>query len=105
MIDQEELPFGEAYARNEDPDTSHEAADNTEGEIASHLEKKVIKALELNPQGLTNHQIVEITHIVWNTITPRVRPLVRKGLVVDSGERRTGPTNRRCIVWKLKGQP
>ena len=63
------------------------------------LEAVVLSALREHPNGLTNHGLVRVTGIDWNTITPRIAPLVRKGLVFDSGKRREGPTNRSCIVW------
>jgi hypothetical protein len=94
--------YGElfAYARATDPDTSHEAAEHVRGELATKLEAVVLSALREHPNGLTNHGLVRVTGIDWNTITPRIAPLVRKGLVFDSGKRREGPTNRTCIVWK-----
>lgn len=102
MTDQSELDLnGEAYARNSDPGTSWAAAKAVEGELANRLESMVLVALRKHPEGLTNHQLVSETNVDWNTITPRVRPLVRKGFVQDSGERRIGPTNKKCIVWKL----
>lgn len=95
---------GEAHARKKDPNTSHEAAENTKGKIANRLETEILSALKRNPHGLTNHEIVAATGIDWNTATPRIAPLVRKNLVVDIGERRIGPTNRPGIVWKAKNQ-
>ena len=91
---------GEAHARSTDPETSEQAAERMRGEEANRVESVVLHALKRNPKGLTNHEIVEWTGLTWNTCTPRIRPLVRKGLVVDSGERRQGPTNRKCVVWK-----
>lgn len=95
-----ELPTGTALARHSDPDTSHQAAREIAGNIANALELTVLEAIRGNPQGLTNHEIVSVTGLTWNTATPRIRPLVRKGLVQDSGNRRIGTTNRKCIVWK-----
>lgn len=89
--------MNEAYARITDPDTSHKAANEVE---TSRLEQMVLVQLSSCPDGLTNHELVERTGCSWNTITPRLRPLVRKGLVVDSGTRRKGPTNKSCIVWR-----
>lgn len=98
---QTELPLsGEAWARRSDPGTSHEAALEVEGEQANRMELEVLLALRKAPSGLTNHELVSLTGLPWNTVSPRVRPLVRKGWVQDSGERRKGPTGKRCIVWK-----
>lgn len=100
MSDQYEMFSGEAYARGSDPGTSHAAAESVRGEDATRMEIKVLNAIRSSPQGMTNHEIVESTGLTWNTASPRVRPLVRKGWIADSGERRVGPTNRKCIVWK-----
>jgi hypothetical protein len=90
----------EAWARSRDPVTSHIAAESVRGDIATKLESDVLAAIKRHPHGLTNHELVTATGLTWNTCTPRIAPLVRKKLVVDSGERRKGPTNRACIVWK-----
>jgi hypothetical protein len=94
--------YGElfAYARATDPDTSHLSAAFVRKELANRLEQIVLTALREHPNGLTNHGLVRVTGIDWNTITPRIAPLVRKGLVFDSGKRREGPTARSCIVWR-----
>lgn len=99
----EQMPLfkeGEAHARHTDPGTSKQAAAQVRGQEASHLEQLVLRVIREHPAGLTNHEIVDMAGITWNTATPRVRPLVRKGLVVDSGERRPGPCGKRCIVWR-----
>ncbi len=89
-----------AAARNSDPDTSHLSAAFMRKEKANRLEALVVSTLRIHSHGLTNHELVTATGVDWNTITPRIAPLVRKGLVYDSGERRKGSTNRPCIVWK-----
>src|SRR4029434_9747128 len=92
---------GDAWARGSDPDTSYDAAHHVRGARANHLEGLVVQALRLRPGGRTSHELVEITNIDWNTITPRIAPLVRKGIVYDTGRRRKGPAGRVCIVWDL----
>jgi hypothetical protein len=92
---------GEAYARTPDPDTSHAAATSVRGDQANRLELEILEVLKRHPAGLTNHEIVEASGVEWNTATPRIAPLVRKGLVIDSGRRRTDPsTGRACNVWQ-----
>ena len=93
---------GDAYARRFDPDTSHAAAEEVRGSLATRLEAKVLSCLRSHPDGLTMHEICELTDMVWNTASPRIRPLCRKGLVEDSGVRRKGPVGRSCIVWKAR---
>lgn len=99
MKDDELFQWGEAYARSSDPDTSHAAANDVEGDEATRLELLFRDAVWSRPNGATNHDICTITGLDWNTITPRARPLVRKGLIADSGERRIGPKGKKCIVW------
>lgn len=96
--------FGVALARNTDPETSKTAADEVEGEEASKMEQKVVDALARNKDGLTNHELVSATGVDWNSITPRVRPLVRKQIIEDSGVKRMGPKGKNCIVWRLKAR-
>lgn len=91
----------EAHARATDPETSHEAAAEIAGAKVNQMEQRALSALQAaRPDGLTNHELVLHTGLPWNTISPRIRPLVRKGWVIDSGLRRPGPTGKRCIVWK-----
>lgn len=90
---------GEAYSRRTDPITSLIAAKSIEGAEASRMEQLVLSAIK-SSNGLTNHEIVSATGLPWNSCTPRVRPLVRKGLVIDSGLRRPGPAGKKCIVWR-----
>ena len=97
-----QLELGEARARNTDPGTAHEAAAAIEGEKANQMERLVLDVLNGHPGGLTSHELVSLTGLPWNTVTPRIRPLVRKGMAIDSGRRRPGPANRRCIVWAAK---
>jgi hypothetical protein len=89
-----------ALARRTDPDTSHEAAHKITAERLNASETVVLAALRGNPNGLTNHELVSETGMTWNTATPRIHPLVQKGKVYDSGQRRVGPAGRNCIVWK-----
>lgn len=87
----------EAHARHTDPDTSHAAAASMR---ATETEAAVLAALKKCPNGATASELVALMHGAWNSVTPRLAPLTRKGLIKDSGERRKGPTNRRQIVWK-----
>ena len=96
----EEMQEKDVYARHTDPDTSFDAAEAMSKKRATVLENKVLKALRASTVGLTNHEIVTATGLDWNTCTPRVRPLVRKGWVVDTGLRKLGPAGRNCIIWK-----
>lgn len=92
-----------AYRYN-DPDTSVEAAVSVD---ATRLEAIVLEAIRsCREKGATSSELVALTHMDWPTVTPRCRPLVRKGLIYDSGERRKGLwSNRNQIVWKAVHLP
>ena len=96
MEKQDDL-FRDAAARSSDPGTSHVAAAlvNT-----TRLETIVLTYLEHNPS--TTHEIAAGTGLDLVSISPRIKPLVRKGLVEDSGELRKGPSGRKSIVWRKK---
>ena len=88
--------FGPAYARNTDPDTSHEAADDVEGKRATEMERIALAAFALHPvRGLTNDELVAATGIDWNSITPRVAPLRTRGMI----ERRVDPATHK---WQTR---
>jgi len=91
---------GQALARGSDPDTSHDAAQDVQGGKASRMEQQVLDMLKQYPDGLTGHELVHLTGIPYQSCTPRIRPLVRKGLVIDSGNRREGPCRKQNIIWK-----
>jgi hypothetical protein len=104
---QRDLDFSApAYARSEDPDTSHSAARAVEGDVATRLQRMVLDALSAHPGGLTSREIAHLCGLERDTISPRMVPLETNGWVYRSDERRicryTGE-GRASIVWKLKG--
>jgi len=82
-----------AFARNSDPDTSHAAARRVTPKI-QRLERQVIDALRLFPDGLTVHGISAATGLDKWSVSPRMKPLEKKGLVRRLSERR-----ERATVW------
>ena len=92
--------FGWAASRNSDPDTSAAAASSIRGEKANALESKVLDMVKAHPDGLTGQEVTDLLGLDRVTTSPRFAPLKRKGLIYDSGERRSGPSNRPAIVWK-----
>lgn len=82
--------------RRVDPGTSRAAAASID---ATTLESIVVDTLR-RLGGATTYEIAAVTHLSLVTISPRLRPLVRKGLVRDSGLTRAGDTGRRRIVWE-----
>lgn len=95
----EQLTFDDAkgLARNTDPVTSWAAAETVN---ASRLMLLVMQALRNGP--MTTEEIAAVTQESLQSITPRMRPLVNKGVVIDSGTRRPGASGRSRIVWRLK---
>ena len=85
-----------SYRRN-DPDTSKSAARSIE---VTNLEYEVVIALAQRGD-MTSHELAEYLNLSLVSVSPRLAPLVRKGKVKDSGERRAGPSGRKSIVWCL----
>lgn len=77
--------FGEAYSRNTDPKTSKSAAKKMiDSGMATRREKQVCNAIwypENELDGLTCGEICIITGLQWNTASPRLAPLRRKGFI------------------------
>jgi DNA-binding MarR family transcriptional regulator len=100
----QEAEISEAAARREiggyrttDPETSKEAARSID---PSKLERKILDVLQGRPGGLTTREMAANLGIDWGSITPRLKPMVAKGLVVTTDEKRRGNSGRRSIVWK-----
>lgn len=85
--------------RNSDPDTSHEAAEKL---TAGKLEALVYEVIARHPNGCTGDEVCRALpmHGV-QTISPRYAPLIRKGYIEDTGERRKGSTSRLQRVLRV----
>lgn len=96
MLSQSTFQFADpALSRRTDPSTSHVAAAKVD---TSKLEAIVLDALRQSPQGLTSHQIASQLRLSLVTVSPRMRPLVRKGLITDTA--RTIEQGRQRILWQ-----
>jgi hypothetical protein len=84
-------------ARRADPDTAKAAARTVS---VSDLESKVLETLR-RFGGMTTHELAEYLDLSLVSISPRMAPLRSKRFVVDSGERRKGPSGVRSIVWTI----
>ncbi len=84
-----------AYARRNDPETSHEAADRVR---VSRLEGICLDALLPYPKGLEVTEISDLTKVPDKSVSPRMRRLVEKGLVFENG-RRKNRNGFNQIVW------
>lgn len=85
-----------AHARHTDIDTSHAAAESVR---ATNLECVVLDELRKFERGATSFQLAESLDLSLVTVSPRLRPLVQKGLVMDSGRRARGDSGRSQTVW------
>ncbi len=86
-------------ARATDPGTSHVAA----AAVPNDLEARVLEELRKFPNGATSFQLAESMALSLVTVSPRMRPLVDKGYIEDSGQRRRGESGRAQIVWRARG--
>ena len=99
-------PLFEAHARRQDPETSHQAAAAFRGEAAGRAEQIVLDALDRLGGSGTAYQIEVETqkihpHIDSNTITPRLKPLEKKGHIRRTDRRGPGRGSRKQIIWEV----
>lgn len=87
-------------ARVDDPDTAKAAARSVD---TGKLETMILSVLMHGM--MTSHEIAAALGMTktLQSVTPRTAPLVRKGLIRDSGERRPNGSGRKAIVWELTG--
>lgn len=79
-------------ARNTDPDTSHEAAESID---TTELERIVYDVIKMFPNGCIGDDVVRmLPQYGVQTVSPRYAPLIRKGWVIDTGERRKARSGR-----------
>jgi hypothetical protein len=95
-------PF-DAYARHTDPETSHTAKKMGDVRL-NELEMMAAKTIAAHSRGIINDELVYLTGVDWQTITPRVRPLINKGLITThmigkEPETRRGSKGRPQMVW------
>ena len=88
-----------ALFRKTDPETSKEAAESVP---VARLEKIVYEAIKAAPNGLTAEEIFQaLPGIRLNSVTPRIAPLIKKGYIYDTGERRRSSSGRSQRVLKV----
>lgn len=80
-------------ARRTDPETSHEAARSVD---VVTLEKLVLKALKVRP--MTTKELGVFLNLSHITVSPRIAPLRRRGLVRSTGEKRG--ERAKSLVWE-----
>lgn len=93
----EDVTLKGAFARATDPATSHAAAAAVD---ATAKEAVVLAAIAQFPEGCIADDIARVTGLRDGTVTPRLRPLLRKGLIERTGESRPGVSGRHQMVHR-----
>ena len=85
--------------RTTDPDTSHQAAVSVD---TSKLEALVYEVIAKHPEGCIADDVEhELAYLRSHSVTPRFAPLIRKGFIYDTGERRKASSGRSQRVMKV----
>jgi len=85
-------------ARNTDPETAKEAAKSVD---VNNMEQIVLDVIRSFPNGCISQDVEsELAQYRASSITPRYRPLMKKGLIVDTGEKRPGFSGRNQRVMR-----
>ncbi len=87
--------------RNQDPDTSHEAADLVD---TTTLERMVCEVIgSFGEHGCIGDEVVRYMpgHGV-QTISPRYAPLIRKRKIYRRGDKRKGSATRKQLVMRTE---
>ncbi len=89
-------------ARNDDPETAHEAA-RKEPTRRSEQREKVYRVLKgVGAKGATDYEVGTDLHILRTSAGKRRKELQEAGLVLDSGRRGETDTGSTAIIWVLK---
>ena len=100
QVHADDPPYDIARSRKTDPWTSHEAARKITPRL-NNIDSMIYKArLETGEHGATADEIVEMSGVKYRSVTPRLKPMTRKGFVMVSGRTRKGDSGRQQIVWK-----
>jgi hypothetical protein len=91
--------YPKTMVRTTDPDTSMNSAEKVN---STKLEQMVYEVIAKYPDGCIAEQVM--THFPdrgVQTISPRYAPLIRKGFIEDTGERRRASTGHTQRVMKV----
>lgn len=89
-----------ALHRSKDPSTSREAAAFVRARLPNLENVTYVCLKRSKARGRIVDELVDATGLDKVTVSPRLRPLVNKGLIVESKERRMGKSGRYQTVWK-----
>jgi len=85
--------------RRDDPDTSHQASQKVDTTKLEELVYKTIKSF--GDRGCISDDVLNLySHMPYSSITARYKALMQKGLIEDTGERRSGRSGRPQRVMK-----
>jgi transcription initiation factor IIE alpha subunit len=79
--------------------TSAQAADSLGPTTLNAMQRRVLELLRTTPDGLTDEEVQTRLGMNPSTQRPRRIELVRRGLVVECGTRRTA-SGRMATVWR-----
>jgi Fic family protein len=82
-----------------DSDTSKAAAISFEDVQGSFQDQALIHIAGTGPRGLTSDELERMTGWRHQTASARIRELVLKGFVVDSGRRRQTSSGHKAAIW------
>jgi predicted transcriptional regulator len=90
-----------ALARTTDPVTSRQAAFEFDP-IVLKIEDRIVAHLRTirGRGGMTSHALATALQLDLVTVSPRLRPLVDKGLVRESGQYSKSASGRQRILWE-----
>lgn len=88
-------------ARTTDPQTSIDAALLIEPRRPA-LRTEVLRFARHRPDGFTDYDLGRWFGNHGSSYRTRRAELTREGLIVPTGERRTLPSGRKAIVWRIK---
>jgi len=84
--------------RKDAPDTSKEASVSVD---TKSLEKIVWEVIRSHPDGCISDEVLaELNHLPYSSVTARYQALLRKKLIIDTGDRRNGRSGKPQRVMK-----
>jgi hypothetical protein len=91
---------GQAHARRDDPETSHEAAAAVTPDLRQLQARVADYARRAGPDGFTDAQMEDDLDDPGSTLRTRRSELTARNIVLDSGRtRRHGDSARQRIIW------
>lgn len=84
--------------RKDAPDTSKEASVSVDTKT---IEKLVWEVIRSYPDGCISDEVLaELHHLPYSSVTARYQGLLRKKLIIDTGDRRNGKSGKPQRVMK-----